>query len=104
MKPIFTSLRLHEIYHLKNLLEASGIACVVRNEQLSTLAGEVPFTECGAQLVLVRESDREAALEVLRHWRNPRPRGPAWRCPRCGEQLEGQFTACWNCGAERLTD
>jgi hypothetical protein len=104
VKPIYTSLRLHEIYHLKNLLEAAGIPCRVRNEQLCTLAGEVPFTECAAQLVLARESDREAALDVLRHWRSPRPRRPAWRCPRCNEQLEGQFTACWQCGAERQPD
>jgi rubrerythrin len=26
-------------------------------------------------------------------------RGQNWRCPQCGEQLEGQFTACWKCGA-----
>jgi hypothetical protein len=22
----------------------------------------------------------------------------SWRCKRCGEQNEGQFAACWNCG------
>jgi hypothetical protein len=98
---LYSSLSLHEIYHIKNLLQAAGIPCTVRNEQLCALAGEVPFTECAAQLVLQREADREAALEVLRHWRSPGPRRPAWRCERCGEQLEGQFTACWQCGAER---
>ncbi len=101
MKPIFSSLRLHEIYHLKNLLEAEGIPCRVRNEQLSSLAGEVPFTECAAQLLLLRESDRAAADEVLRAWHSPRPRRRAWICPACGERLEGQFTACWKCGSER---
>ncbi len=104
MKPVFTSLRLHEIYHVKNLLEAEGIPCFVRNEQLATIAGEVPFTECTAKLFLARESDRQAAGEVLRAWMSPRPRRPAWRCPRCGERLEGQFTACWNCGTERSPD
>ena len=24
-----------------------------------------------------------------------------WRCPRCGETIEGQFTDCWSCGTER---
>jgi rubrerythrin len=24
-----------------------------------------------------------------------------WRCPKCGENLEGQFTECWSCGARR---
>jgi hypothetical protein len=101
MKPLFVSLRLHEIHHLKNLLESAGISCFLRNEHLSTLAGEVPFAECAAQLWLVHESDRSAAEAILREWRRPRPAGPAWRCERCGEALEGQFTSCWKCGRER---
>ena len=101
MKPIFSSLRLDEIYHLKNLLASAGIRAIVRNEQLCTLAGEVPFVECAAQLILERESERQAALEILTQWRDPRPHADAWRCARCDEKLEGQFTACWSCGAER---
>jgi predicted amidophosphoribosyltransferase len=23
-----------------------------------------------------------------------------WTCPQCGEEIEPQFTACWNCGSE----
>ena len=101
-RALFSSLKLHEIYHLRNLIESAGIRCLVRNEHLSTLAGEVPFAECSAQLLVARETDRNAALEILRHWREARPRGPAWRCARCGEELEGQSTACWSCGAERI--
>lgn len=26
---------------------------------------------------------------------------PAWRCAACGQSVEGQFSACWKCGAER---
>ncbi len=25
-----------------------------------------------------------------------------WQCPQCNEAIEGQFTACWHCGAQRL--
>jgi hypothetical protein len=101
MKPFFSSLRLDEIHHLRNLLDSAGIRTVLRNEQLCTLAGEVPFVECAARIELLRESDHPAALEVLKAWREP-PRNPlAWRCRRCGEQLEGQFTACWSCGGDR---
>jgi hypothetical protein len=28
--------------------------------------------------------------------------GERWTCSRCGEKLEGQFTACWNCGAAKI--
>jgi hypothetical protein len=24
-----------------------------------------------------------------------------WKCPKCGEQLEPQFTTCWKCGTPR---
>ena len=24
-----------------------------------------------------------------------------WTCPRCGEDVESQFSECWNCGSER---
>ena len=24
-----------------------------------------------------------------------------WTCPNCGEEVEGNFDICWNCGAER---
>ena len=24
-----------------------------------------------------------------------------WRCRSCGEEIEAQFTACWNCGQDR---
>jgi rubrerythrin len=26
---------------------------------------------------------------------------PAWRCPSCGELVEGQFQACWKCGTSK---
>ncbi len=25
--------------------------------------------------------------------------GSSWKCPKCGEKLEAQFSACWQCGA-----
>jgi hypothetical protein len=103
MKVIYTSLKLVEVHHLKNLLESAGIRCRLRNESLSTLAGEVPFTECAPQLLVETDSDFEAAQEVLRQWHRAAPsRHPAWTCQRCGEHIEGQFTACWRCGTERL--
>lgn len=101
MKPVFVSLNLHEIHHLKNLLQAAGIRCHIRNEGLSTLAGEVPFIECAMQLWLDDETDRAGAEEVLARHRAARPPAlPPWTCA-CGEQLEGQFAACWKCGRSR---
>lgn len=101
VQPLASSLDLLEIHHLKNLLEAEGIRCWIRNELLVRLAGEIPFTDCSLELHLVREDDRPRAEEALLAWRRPPSIGSAWICPRCGEQLEGQFSACWQCGASR---
>ena len=102
MKPFFSSLSPHEIYHLRNLLQSAGIRCRIHNEHLSSLAGEVPFTECAAQLILDRDQDRNTAELILKDWRDaPRRGGPGWVCPDCAEAIEEQFTACWKCGEPR---
>ena len=105
MKVFYASLKAHEIHHLKNLLQAAGIRCRIQNEGLSTLAGEVPFTECTMQILLENESDRGLANSILREMTGSHSPAAAacrtWNCIRCGERLESQFTACWNCGTEK---
>jgi hypothetical protein len=101
MKALLTSLNLLEVHHLKNVLEAEGIRCWIKNELLSRLAGEIPFTECALELHLVHEHDRPRAEALLEVWRRPPPPGRPWMCPSCGESIEGQFGACWKCGAAR---
>lgn len=101
MKPLLTSLNVLEIHHLKNVLEAEGIRCWVKNEMLSRLAGEIPFTECALELHLVRDDDRPRAEALLEAWRRPLPAGSPWVCRACGETIEGQFGACWKCGEPR---
>ena len=102
MKVFYASLKAHEIHHLKNLLQSAGIRCRIRNEDLVRLAGEVPFPECILQLVPEREEDTPAAEKLLADFLRP-PLQPVkpWRCPDCGEMIEGQFTACWKCGGNR---
>jgi len=103
VKPLLVSLNLLEVHHLKNVLEADGIRCWIKNELLSRLAGEVPFTECALELHLVREDDRPHAEALLAVWRGPPPPASAWTCAACGEAIEGQFAACWKCGAVRVS-
>ena len=102
MRRVHVSMNLIEINHLKNLLEAGGIRCLLRNELMMTLAGEVPFDQCAAQLWIVDDTDRWRADGILEEWRRARfTRGPPWTCGGCGEPHEGQFGQCWKCGAGR---
>ena len=99
MKRLASHESLAHVGHLRNLLEQSGIACVVRNEQLSGGLGEIPFLECLPELWVLKDGDLARARALLSEMeRTEAPRGP-WRCRRCGEGNEGQFAACWRCGA-----
>jgi Putative prokaryotic signal transducing protein len=99
MTKLLSSLNFSEVGLLKSLLEAEDVACVIRNEHLSSLAGEVPFFECYPELWVLNDADYATAQELLAKGQNPqnRPLAP-WVCPHCGEALEGQFASCWQCG------
>ena len=101
MHLVYSSLNLIEIHHLKNLMQAEGVRCEIRNEMLSRLAGEIPFTECAPQLWVLDERDLDRAKQIVGDFGRGALTGPAWQCPECGEILEGQFSACWHCGAQR---
>jgi hypothetical protein len=86
---------------LKELLEREGVACLVRNEQLFSALGEIPFLECYPELWVVDDEIWPRARRLLDSWFRNDGNAEAWTCPTCGEVLEGQFGACWQCGKAR---
>ena len=98
MIKLFTSKNLLEVDLLRSRLEAQGIRCLVRNEMLRIAQGEVPFADTWPELWIRDDADLAQAQSMLTA--NPEALA-AWKCPHCGEEIEGQFTTCWNCGAER---
>lgn len=86
--------------HIRNVLEAHGIACVLKNEYLGGGAGELPLTECWPE-VWVEERDYAEARKIVQRALTGADSGPPWQCSRCGEISEGQFSQCWRCGMER---
>ncbi len=87
-------------------LDKAGIAAKMHHNKFPIthmLAPEAfPPTE-----VLVLQEDYEAACEVLaRFLEEAESTEPAedWLCPKCGEILDGNFTACWNCGAADIDE
>jgi len=98
MTKVFTSPNLAEAEMLQGILEGQSIPCVVRNNYTNIANGELPFTDIWPELWVLRESDAEAARLLLS---TPAPVAADWSCARCGEDNEGQFTACWNCSQNR---
>jgi len=66
-------------YCLDFIFWAIGVVLLVR----TALAGLQP----------IKKDDAEVPKVVVSHW----------KCSKCGEELEGQFTSCWKCGATKET-
>ena len=103
MKQLHAARHAPEAHLIKGFLESNGIAAVVRGEFLTSGWGELPVDVCSVWVADDAQYERAHALllaflngDIARELRDQ-----YWRCSRCGEQLEGQFTSCWNCGASR---
>lgn len=113
---------------VRGLLESAGVRSFVAGASLGAAVGHIPFASAYPQVCvdeadveraerIIRESAIDPDPETcaacgysLRGLPTPRcpecgqafarkpARGAAWTCPACGERIEGQFTACWNCG------
>jgi len=87
---------------LRERLANEGIVCLVRNDELSTALGEIPFVECYPELWVVDDEVYPRARVLLDQWLTEiGPVREAWLCTGCGEVLEGQFESCWQCGLEK---
>ncbi len=102
MKKVYSAKDPLMIGHLKNVLETFGIESVTKNLYLSSAAGELPPIECWPELWVVDDARYAEAQAVLKKTLAPlKPVRKPWRCVKCGEEIEGQFSECWKCGQRR---
>jgi len=100
MKKIYVSANSEEVGLLKGMLESEGIGCTVHNEALAIALGDIPPQECWRELWVLNDEDAAEAKKIVDNWLQPGVSGAAaWKCPGCDETVQGQFSACWNCGA-----
>jgi hypothetical protein len=107
MTQVFVARHPTEAHLVRGLLEASGIAAEVHGESLFGARGEAPVTEDTLPTVWVSaDEDAARARDVLADYESQKtgeePSGAPWTCATCGESVEAQFTACWNCGTPRM--
>lgn len=98
---LYTAPNSFHLWHLKNLLEAEGIAASVRNDILSGAMGEMPLNETWPELWLERPIDLQRARALITAALAAGTASPDWVCPGCGETIEGVFQICWRCGQSR---
>jgi hypothetical protein len=105
MKTIYRAANLSEAHILRGILEESGIETIVQGESLNPLRGMLPVTlETNPSVCILNDDDEERAMKVLEEYREKTDAivdQTPWICGGCGEEIEPQFTDCWNCGSSR---
>ena len=97
MKKLTSAETIVTITHYQNLLAAEGIRTEIRNQHLGGIMGEMPVFETWPQLWIVNDLEFDRATQLIEAT-DSGPVGAAWTCSQCGEDNEGQYGACWNCG------
>jgi hypothetical protein len=76
-------------------LREEGVAATVQREFLGAVMGQLPPDQCLPEIWIDDEEQYERARQLL-HELQHRPQR-SWLCV-CGEQVEGGFEQCWQCG------
>jgi hypothetical protein len=99
MKRVWSGSSLPDTTHFTNLLEQAGVPCLIKNRELGGGLGDLPVLDCAPEIWVLDDTDAARAEALLRDSVRPATAGAApWSCPRCGEDNEAQFAACWSCG------
>jgi hypothetical protein len=103
MKQLHVARHAIEAHSIRGFLAAQGIKAEVRGEYLTSGWGELPVDVCSVWVADNAHYPRahELLVAFLSGSLAREHRGERWDCSGCGEKLEGQFTECWSCGAER---
>ncbi|MGV8073929.1 MAG: DUF2007 domain-containing protein [Syntrophobacteraceae bacterium] len=103
MQKVYSSPDRATVYRIKSTLEDNGIEITVLGEDRGVAVGGIAPLDAWLELWLFDEERLEEARQivedVLKDIQIPQEK---WKCPNCGEELEGQFSQCWKCGTERL--
>lgn len=100
MIKLYTATDLADATLLVDQLARSGVRARVRNSDLCSLAGELPFAQVLPQVWLERDGDEYAGNSILEDYlmRKNLPIGEDRKCPECGEDNPANFELCWQCG------
>lgn len=103
MKKIYSSNNRVLLYILKDRLEAAGIHCLLKNQDVAgQAAGELPPVVAKPELWVMKDNDFDQAKRLVEEEMDEQQQNkPDWCCNHCGEVIEGQFDICWNCDSSK---
>jgi|TARA_B110000263_G_scaffold71370_1_gene62337 hypothetical protein len=102
MKKVYSSDSVPMAWHVRNVLEQHEIPTTIKNDNLYSIAGEVPITECLPEVWVNNVLDFDRAELIIKEvqatsdeegggWKED------WQCENCGEFNGVVFEICWNC-------
>ena len=101
MRKVFEHPNFHEVGHCESILNSHDIATTIKNQDVSSLSGEVPFASAYPELWVIDDSTYDHAVGLLRDYHDSARQNatlPDWTCGHCGEVVPGTFDSCWHCG------
>ena len=109
MKKVFVAHDTLEAHFVRGLLDSKGIEAEVRGEELFGIRGGVPVApDTSPSVWVLDDSMLDDARDIIQQYEKGGKRdvkdARLWRCPQCGEEIDPNFTNCWNCGSERPPD
>jgi len=101
MKRVYIADSVPMAWHIKNLLESYGVSCLVKNDRLYSVAGEIPVTECLPEVWVMSSLYVKYAEGIIKQVESDCVQDHEdWICRVCEEANFSNFGACWSCGAE----
>ena len=100
---LYTAADIIEAQLVQKLLALEGITTSLKNENLQSGVGELPFVEMWPELWLLDLHDLDRARQVLNEFVN-RNIASDWVCRICKEHNPGSFEICWMCTGTSTDD
>jgi len=106
MHKLYTADNPFEAHLLCGYLVAHGVSAQVQGDVLFSMRGELPMgMDTLPSVWLLHAGEQERGELLLEEWRNNNSASTDsddnWQCAQCGEESEGGFAACWQCGSMR---
>ena len=98
MIKVYTNKNITMVGIVRAALENSEIECVIKNDNLTSTVGEMPFLETWPEVWIFDEAKQEQAKSLVQEIITDKAQKRIhWTCENCNEISEDQFTECWNC-------
>jgi len=97
MIKVFEDFDYMKVGQMQSLLESHDIPTFLKNQFGFGGTGELPFIETVPQLFVLHKQDLPRARQILSEADSSIAPGDAWTCPKCGTEIEGNFSECWHC-------